>query len=67
MKRDYSRRARCNYKKVGEAEEEDFYNYDLVCFGVPSYNWHVPKPADEFLKRKFAQYKKDGKIMCQCS
>ena len=50
-------------KKVGEAEEEDFYNYDLVCFGVPSYNWHVPKPADEFLKRKFAQYKKDGKII----
>ena len=50
-------------KKVGEAEEEDFYNYDLVCFGVPSYNWHIPKPADEFLKRKFSQYKKDGKII----
>ena len=49
--------------KVAEAQDVDFYDYDLVCFGVPSYNWHLPKPADEFLKSKFAHYKKDGKII----
>ena len=50
-------------KKVQEAADEDFYEYDLVCFGSPSYNWHVPKPADEYLKAKFSQYKKDGRII----
>jgi multimeric flavodoxin WrbA len=50
-------------KKVQDATNEDFYNYDLVCFGSPSYNWHVPKQADEFLKAKFGQYKKEGRIV----
>ena len=50
-------------KTVEEATDEDFYFYDLVCFGAPSYNWHVPKLSDDFLKAKFNQYKKDGKII----
>lgn len=49
--------------KVQEAENEDFYNYDLVCFGAPSYHWHIPKPADDYLKAKFSQYKKHGRII----
>ena len=49
--------------KVQDAANEDFYDYDLVCFGSPSYHWHVPKPAEEFLKAKFSQYKKDGRII----
>ena len=50
-------------RTVQEAADEDFYAYDLVCFGAPSYNWHVPKAADEFLKAKFSQYKKEGRII----
>jgi len=50
-------------KTIKDATDEDFYAYDLVCFGAPSYNWHVPKPTDDFLKAKFNQYKKDGKII----
>jgi len=50
-------------KTIKDAADEDFYAYDLVCFGAPSYNWHVPKPTDDFLKAKFNHYKKDGKII----
>ena len=49
--------------KVQDAANEDFYDYDLVCFGAPAYNWHVPKPADDFLKAKFNQYRKDGRVL----
>jgi len=48
--------------KVQEAEEIDFYDFDLVCMGVPSYNWHLPKPADDYLRGKFNKYKKAGRV-----
>ncbi len=50
-------------KMIRDAADEDFYDYDLVCFGAPSYNWHVPKPAEDYLKAKFNQYKKDNRIL----
>ena len=49
-------------KKVQEADDVDFFDYDLVCFGIPSYSWHPPKPADDYLKTKFARYKTEGRI-----
>jgi hypothetical protein len=49
-------------KKVREADDVDFYDYDLICFGIPSYSWHPPKPADEYLKAKFARYRTEGRI-----
>lgn len=48
--------------KVNDAEDIDFFNFDLVCIGSPSYNWHPPKPVDDFLKRKFNYYKKRGHV-----
>ena len=48
--------------KLEDADSVDFFQYDLVCFGVPSYSWHPPKPADEYLKAKFAHYRKEGRI-----
>jgi hypothetical protein len=45
-------------KKVQEAEYINFYGYDLICFGVPSCNWHPPKPTDDYLKAKFAHYRR---------
>lgn len=44
----------------------DFFDYDLVCLGVPSYSWSPPKPADDFLKNRFNYYKKEGKIKTSC-
>ncbi len=49
-------------KKVQEAGDVDFFDYDLICFGAPSYNWHLPKPADDYLKAKFAHYRTEGRI-----
>ena len=49
-------------KEQHEAEDVDFFEYDLVCVGAPSYSWHPPEPMDKFLKNRFAAYRKEGKI-----
>jgi len=48
---------------IQEAEEEDFFEYDLVCFGAPSYNWHLPIAADEYLKKQFRRYIKERRVL----
>lgn len=48
--------------KPEDAEDIDFYNYDLVCVGFPSIQWHPPKPMTDFLQKKFAKYRKQGKV-----
>ena len=53
---------RVTVKKPEEAGGEDFFSYDLVCIGSPSYSWHPPEPMVNFLKDKFAAYRKAGKI-----
>ena len=50
-------------KTIGEAPDEDFYYYDLVCFGAPSYSWSLTKPADDYLRNKFKQYKSENRIV----
>ncbi len=42
-------------KKPEEAAEIDYFDYDLVCVGCPSYSWHPPEPITNFLKKKFAR------------
>ena len=49
-------------KKPEEAENIDYFDYDLVCVGAPSYSWHPPEPMTDFLKKKFAAYRQQGKI-----
>jgi flavodoxin len=49
--------------QVQDAQDVDFFQYDLVCIGFPSYSWHPPKPVDEYLKAKFAQYRKEGRVL----
>lgn len=49
--------------KFTDAEQLDYFDYDLICVGAPSYNWTVPQPVNEFLKKKFAYYKSMGKIV----
>jgi flavodoxin len=45
-----------------KSETTDFYAYDLVCFGFPSYRWSPPKPVDQFLNKKYAFYRKQGRV-----
>ena len=49
-------------KKPEEAENIDYFDYDLVCVGAPSYSWHPPEPMTNFLKKKFALYRQQGKV-----
>ncbi len=51
-----------NLQKAEEAEKIDYFDYDLVCIGSPSYSWHPPEPMTNFLKKKFAEYRQQGKI-----
>jgi flavodoxin len=48
--------------KPEDADAFDYFEYDLVCVGCPSYSWHPPEPMTNFLKKKFAQYRQNGKI-----
>jgi hypothetical protein len=49
-------------KRVKDARDVDFYAYDLVCIGFPSYRWSPPKPMDEFLNAKFRVYHSQGRV-----
>jgi flavodoxin len=49
-------------KKTTEAADIDYFDYDLVCVGVPSIQWHPPKQVTEFLLKKFDDYRKHEKI-----
>lgn len=49
-------------KKPEEAEAIDYFDYDLVCVGCPSYSWHPPEPVTAFLKKKFVACRQQGKI-----
>ena len=56
--------ADCNVSlmELAEGENVDYFDYDLVCFGFPSYQWHPPKPVADFLHKKFDAYRKQEKI-----
>ncbi len=49
-------------KKPEAAADMDYFNFDLVCIGSPSIQWHPAKQIDDFLKSKLASYRKEGKI-----
>ena len=49
-------------KRPEDAEDLDFFGYDLVCVGFPSVQWHPPKPMADFLQKKFAEYREQGKV-----
>jgi hypothetical protein len=50
------------FNTVENAKDIDFFDYDLICVGFPSYQWHPPDPVDTFLKAKFSQYRQEGHV-----
>ena len=48
--------------RIEHAGGTDWYAYDLVCVGFPSYRWHPPQPVDKYLQARFAEYRKQGKV-----
>ena len=45
-----------------DADDIDWYDYDLICIGFPSYRWHPPGPMDDYLKRAFVRYSKQDRV-----
>jgi menaquinone-dependent protoporphyrinogen IX oxidase len=56
-------------KKPEEAESLDYFDYDLVCVGCPSYSWHPPEPMTAFLKKKLRSLSptRQNKTVCSQS
>jgi hypothetical protein len=50
------------YKHTKEAGDLDWFDYDLVCIGFPSYHWAPPKPVDSLLRTKTSAYGKQGLV-----
>ncbi len=48
------------FKRVEDAKDIDFFGYDLICVGFPSYQWRPAEPVDGFLKAKFSEYRQKG-------
>lgn len=48
--------------KIDEAGEIDYFDYDLVCLGFPSYEWHTPKPVSDYLKKHLNDHRRQGKV-----
>ena len=44
--------------KTTEAKDLDYFDYDLICIGCPSIQWHPPKQVAEFLLKRFYDYRK---------
>jgi hypothetical protein len=49
-------------RKTDQAEDVDWYAYDLIGIGFPSYQWHPPQAVDAYLKHKFGAYRQQGRV-----
>jgi hypothetical protein len=48
--------------KITEAKDIDYFDYDLVCVGTPSIQWHPPSQVTNFLLKNFDKYEEEKKI-----
>jgi flavodoxin len=49
-------------RKIGEAGEEELYDYDLVFIGTPSYQFLPPQPVMRFVEQKIKLHRERGDI-----
>jgi hypothetical protein len=49
-------------RTVGESGEIDYFDYDLVCLGFPSYHWAPPGPVDRWLEENHRRYAREGRV-----
>ena len=47
----------------GEVPDVDYFGYDLVCFGFPSYSWTTPEPVTRFLNKNLEKHKAEGRVV----
>lgn len=51
-----------SYMRVEDAKGLDYFDYDLVCIGFPSYEWSTPRPMTVFLRTNLAKHRKEGRV-----
>ena len=51
-----------SYMRVEDAEGLDYFEYDLICLGFPSYQWTTPRPMTTFLQTNLAKHRKEGLV-----
>ena len=49
-------------KQVQEAENVNFFDYDLVCIGCRSQQWSPPEEIDDYLHNKYSEYSDKVKL-----
>jgi len=47
--------------KTTEAEDIEYFDYNLVCVSVPNIQWHLPKQVTEFLLKKIDEHRTQKK------
>jgi hypothetical protein len=47
-----------DFMQIKEDAEIELYDYDLVFFGAPSYQWIPPEPVRKFIKNTMNRYRK---------
>ena len=48
--------------RVEEARDLEYFHYDLLCIGFPSYRWAPPEPVVRWLQRKHSRYAREGRV-----
>jgi hypothetical protein len=51
-----------SYTRVEEAKNLNYFDYDLVCIGFPSYEFTTPRPMTIFFKTNIAKHRKEGLV-----
>ena len=51
-----------SFLRVGEAKDLDWFDYDLISIGFPSYQWHPPEEVDAYLKNRMSGYRQQGRV-----
>jgi flavorubredoxin len=50
------------FRRTEETEDLDWFEYDLVCVGFPSYQWLPPEAMITYLKSKMTAYRQQGRV-----
>ncbi|NWF57030.1 MAG: nitric oxide synthase [Syntrophaceae bacterium] len=58
--------ARVDFRRIEETGDLDWFGFDWVCVGFPSYQFHPPEPVVAYLKNKFGQYRQEGRVKLGC-
>jgi hypothetical protein len=54
--------ATVDLRTAEEAGDVDYFDYDLICVGFPSYQWAPPEAVVRLLKEKHRAYSRQGRV-----